>query len=83
MNDIILCICVYNHVICIHREYIYIYQLSDVYMYTYSCHYTLIEIDDDRTGDSGMGTGSTQYGDVNEWKQAIRYPPPATGMSVT
>ena len=48
----------------------------------------LTEIDDDRTGDSGMGTGdsgigtgSAQYGDVNECKQAIRCPPP--GMSVT
>ena len=34
--------------------------------------------DDDCTGDSGVGTGSgsAQYGAVEEWRHAIRNPPP-------
>ena len=36
------------------------------------------EAENDQTGDSGMGSGSGsgQYGAVNEWKRAIRHPPP-------
>ena len=32
----------------------------------------------DSTGDSGMGTGSgtTKYGSIKEWKEAIQNPPP-------
>ena len=40
---------------------------------------TILADYDDRTGDSGMGTGSAQYGDASEWKRAIQCPPP--GMS--
>ena len=36
------------------------------------------EEDEDRTGDSGMGTGSgsTEYGNVQTWRQAMTNPPP-------
>ena len=36
----------------------------------------------DQTGDSGMGSGSgtTKYGSIKEWKEAIQNPPP--GISI-
>ena len=36
----------------------------------------------DKTGDSGMGSGSgaTKYGPIEEWKEAIQNPPP--GMCI-
>ena len=34
--------------------------------------------ENDQTGDSGMGTGSgaSKYGSLEEWKQAMKNPPP-------
>ena len=34
--------------------------------------------ENDQTGDSGMGSGSgtTKYGTVEQWKEAIQNPPP-------
>ena len=38
----------------------------------------------DYTGDSGIGTGSgaTKYGSVEEWRKAIRNPPPVPAPGV-